>query len=277
MCEYFAKSIKQCATKLPYQIFVSKNGWKQNPEGFVVGNRFYTDSGILEAIQINEGETKGLIKRGTLEDWIEGVAGVIGEPITRFKCYCMGAAVLLRPLSAQSFLVDHSGDTSRGKTFGFKVAVSLYGNPKELELSARSTSTYLEHQATTYNDLPLFVDETSLQTDDNLKDLIYMIANEVGKGRGTKDGGIQKLHRWKSVAFVTGEKPLVDSDGFGGQQVRVISIQSHMPTMKSEIERAEQAIKGNYGHIIDLFMEKVFKYADVLDDKYRGYREYVCK
>ncbi|RXG35030.1 DUF927 domain-containing protein [Methanohalophilus sp. WG1-DM] len=273
LCEYLADSIHSSSGTLPVIRFVQKNGWKNGNEMFVIGNMYHTydESGAVE--QIDEEIAEGLKKRGTLEDWVNGVEEIINEPITRFKCYCAASAMLLRLLDVQSYIVDHTGDSTTGKTLSTSVAFSMFGNPSELVFTAKSTSTYLEHKATTFTDLPLFVDETSLQHQEFLKELIYMIANETGKGRGKKDGGVRKLNRWKTVTFTTGEKPIVDADGYGGQQVRVIEIQQTLPKMKHAVKLAKSTISNNYGHVSDLFIRKLFDYKGELSYKFAQYEE----
>lgn len=274
LCEYFAESIHCNAEKLPYIRFVQKNGWKDQNEMFVLGNRYYCKDSVGSVAQINEEEVKGLAKKGSLENWAAGVEEIIAEPITRFKCYCAASSIILRSLGVQSYFVDHTGDTSTGKTISSKVAFSMLGDPNALKLAGNSTAAYLEHVASIFSDLPLFIDETSTQTSDNMKALVYIIANEVSKGRAKKDGGVRALDRWKTVAFTTGEKPVIDADGFGGQQVRVIEIQKTLPKMPGVIEKVEDSLSTNYGHIAELYIRKVFSHKDELNSKFAHYREH---
>lgn len=273
MCEYFVDSIHSIASDLAYVIFVQKNGWKNNNEMFVLGNRYYSTDAVGSVVHVEEDTAKGLVQAGTLEDWVNGIGGIIAEPITRFKCYCVASSMLLGPLGVQSYLVDHTCGSSTGKTLSTKVPFSMYGNPEDLILSGKSTPTYLEHMASKYTDFALFVDETSLQSPEVLKELIYMLANGVGKGRGKKDGGVRKQNHWNTVAFTTGEKPITDVDGFVGQQVRVIEIQRELPKMYDAVEAAEETLLENYGHVGDKFIRKVFNKKDELHSRFVHYKE----
>jgi putative DNA primase/helicase len=161
-------------------------------------------------------------------------------------------------LGIDSFFLDHSANTTVGKSFGTKIAFSMIGDAKSLKLSGDSTETYLEERAALFNDLPLFLDETSTVDDINLRRIIYKISNEKGKGRGKKDGGVRELSQWKTVVLSTGEKSIVDHDGFSGQEVRVIEIHDEMPYIPDEVEKATHTIENNCGHIIGLYMQKVF-------------------
>jgi len=234
----------------------------------------FTESDAEQVFQVNPENAKGLNTAGNIENWVEGVRGVISDSIVRFKCYCMAAAILLKPLDAQSFIVDHFGETSTGKSFGFVVAVSMYGNPKELIFSGDSTSSFVEEKLAKSTDLSLFLDETTTQDPEIRKKIIYMFANEVGKGRANKEGGIRNVNRWKAVGFTTGEKPIIDYDWFGGLQVRAIEINREMPSMPDQIRKAEDAINENHGHVIGRLLWKVINQKDELKVKYNSYRKY---
>jgi uncharacterized protein (DUF927 family) len=258
LCTYFSEAIFHLAKDLPRITFVQNNGWKHDNKVFVAGDRLYTADGISQAVQIKSRETAGLAARGSLDQWIDGVKNVIGYRDIRFKCYCVCSSMLLRLLGIDSFFLDHSANTTVGKSFGTKIAFSMIGDAKSLKLSGDSTETYLEERAALFNDLPLFLDETSTVDDINLRRIIYKISNEKGKGRGKKDGGVRELIEWKTVVLSTGEKSIVDHDGFSGQEVRVIEIHDEMPFIPDEVERATSAIENNCGHIIGLYMQKVF-------------------
>lgn len=274
LCEYFNKSIQESAKELPLKIFVRNSGWRNGQQSFVLGNRMFTKAGTDRVIQVNPESAKGLNTAGNIESWVDGVKGVISNPIVRLKCYCMSAALILKILDAHSFIVDHFGETSTGKSFGFKVAVSMFGNPKELIFSGDSTPSFVEEILVQSTDLPLFLDETTTQDPEIRKKIIYMFANEVGKGRANKEGGIRNVNRWKSVGFTTGEKPIIDSDWFGGLQVRTIGINREMPSMPDQIRKAEDAINENYGHVIGHLIRKVIEHKDELKIKYDFYRKH---
>lgn len=258
LCQYFNQAIKENAQELPRTITVSKYGWRRG-ESFVVGNKMITKDGVITVRPVDE--DNALISKGSVEGWVEAVLPVIDDETIRFKCYCALSSVLLRILNVQSYLVDHAGDSSEGKTFGFQVAVSMFGNPIELQLAANSSLTFMELKAASCNDLPLFFDETSLQSSELLTKLIYMISNEVGRGRATH-ATLQAVNRWKTVALITGEIGIVLTN-LNGAAVRVVLISKKMNTMPvGVVEKSLVGISNNYGHIIELFMEKLLKNKD---------------
>ncbi|SDF93663.1 protein of unknown function [Methanolobus vulcani] len=271
LCEYFVDSIAEIAPKLEKKPFVRNNGWKRDNEAFAIGERLHTKDEVTKAVQINAKKTAGLNPKGSLENWIDAVKGVIIFPDIRLKCYTALSSLLLRAVNADSFFLDHSGNTTAGKSFGVQVAISMLGDPKALKLAGNSTATYLEGRATMFNDLPLFIDETSLVDADQLSRVIYQITNETGKGRGNTDGSIQDLNEWKTVGMSTGEKSIVDHNGFSGQEVRVIKIHDDLPYMKEQVDYTKKVLKNNYGHVIDYFIRNMFENMENLEPKYEGY------
>lgn len=264
LCQYFNESIKEIAQYLPRTITVSKYGWRMDGS-FVVGNKMITQHGTI--IVRPADEDNSLISKGSPEGWIEAVNPVIGDKTVRFKCFCTLTPMLLRILNVQSFLVDHSGDSSQGKTLGFQISISMIGNPIELQLAANSSLTFMELKAASCNDLPLFFDETSLQSPELLTKLIYMIANEVGRGRATH-ATLQVVNRWKTVALITGELTIV-STNLNGAAIRVVLIRKKMNTMPvGVVEKVQAGISNNYGHIVELFMEKVLKNKDEIKSQF---------
>jgi putative DNA primase/helicase len=94
-----------------------------------------------------------------------------------------------------------------------------------------------------------------------LTKLIYMISNEVGRGRATH-ATLQTVNRWKTVALITGEIGIVLTN-LNGAAVRVVLISKKMKTMPvGVVEKSLVGISNNYGHIIELFMEKLLKNKD---------------
>jgi len=273
LCEYFNKSIQECISQLPLKILVRTNGWKNGQKSFVLGTRMFSKPDVKQVIQLDNEETKGLSQKGSLENWVSGVKSVISDPVVRTKCYWAASAILLDILEAQSSIFHHFGDTSTGKTISSKVAFSMIGDPNKLKLAGHSTPNYLEDVANRNTDLPMFLDEISIQSVEVLHDVIYIISNGVGKGRAKKEGGVHVIKRWKTIVLSTGEKPIIDYAGFGGQQVRAFETRRKMAYMPDQIMIADDAINNNYGQVIDYYIRKLFERKDEIKIKYDSYRK----
>ena len=260
LCKYFNKCVNLNARSLPRTITVSKYGWRKE-ESFVIGNKMITKDGVTPVRPVEN--DNALIAKGSLDEWIKAVKPIINDDTVRFKCYCTLTSMLLELLNVQSFFVHHSGDSSQGKTFGYQVAVSMYGDPINLMLAANSSPTFIEMKAAACNHLPLFLDETSLQLPEVLTQIIYMVANESGRGRAT-NAKLQAVNRWKTVALTTGELPIV-STNLNGATARVITFETQMEIQEPlVVEDARKSISKNSGHIIDLYMTKVLQNKEEL-------------
>ena len=95
---------------------------------------------------------------------------------------------------------------------------------------------------------------------DALQRALYMIANEAGKGRGKKDGGVRDIKRWKSVCSTTTEISILNGKEFGGAEVRTIQteggIGANIPEIVNEYNKKSSE---NYGVIGRLFIKKIFE------------------
>ena len=119
--------------------------------------------------------------------------------------------------------------------------------------------------------MPIFVDETSIT--DNIKDMVYLIANGVGRSKSNSEGGLVMPSTWSTVVLTTGEKPILPESALMGQQVRVVSLRDGLNDKlpSSHVKQIFNAITTNYGHIGILFMQKLFKEKDNIKSLYNAF------
>lgn len=264
---YFERVISNNSLKMDVEFVASKNGWKKGNGVFIVGESAYTKTDIHNVLAYNNESAENYNQAGTLEAWTEGIKPLLDYDIARFQCYAAMAATILKPLGVGSFIVDNFAESGTSKTVRCYAAMSMLGNPHGLKINALSTNTGLEKLAEFNTDLPLFIDETS----DNkyFKDFVYMLSNGKGKTRGTKEGGLRQGGSWSTVVLTTGERPIINDKAFSGQQVRVLEIHDTITDYIPEtIQAVEETIKNNYGHIAELYFNKVFENLDTLKATY---------
>lgn len=264
---YFSYSMNVLAPHIPEIQIVSKNGWKNDFEVFVLGDVGYTKSG--PQIVKNLGNLQKSYIKGSLSSWVEGVGPLLVHEIVRFKCYTSLSAILLRILRVQSYIFDQYFESTAAKTTSANIASSMIGSPDGLRQSADGTKVGSERVAENYTDMPIFLDETSSMKPDQLQELIYMWANGKTKNRGTKDGKLQEPGTWNTVVHLTGEAPITSDNMFTGAQVRTLEYYGGiLDRIPKEMERANRCIEANYGHIFPLFMQKVFENFNSLESKF---------
>ena len=161
-----------------------------------------------------------------MEHWIHTMAPHRERDKFRFILAASFAAPLLRILKQRIFFVYNWGGSKGGKTAALKAALSAWGDPDRLMVNFNATQVGLERTASFYCDLPLGIDERQLagKNQESLEKTIYMIASGTGKIRGSKGGGLQAIHQWRTVALATGEEPLSTETSQTGVSTRVLEI-----------------------------------------------------
>ncbi|RMD59415.1 MAG: DUF927 domain-containing protein, partial [Nitrospirae bacterium] len=135
---------------------------------------------------------KALKREGSYEKWKSVIEEAIKYPLANFAFYASFSAPLLNILKAPNFIIDFWGTTSLGKTTILELAASVWGNPHKesggLVFSWDSTKVYLERMANFFCDIPIFPDDSQVVDDKTLTKILYMVANGVGRGRGSTTG-----------------------------------------------------------------------------------------
>ena len=275
MNDYIGACLKANRERMPRRFVTDKNGWKCENKLFAFGNRGFTSDEPVEIIPLRKEASVGLRVRGDVETWIEAAKPVISLPLVRLKMYAVMAAPLLRILGIQSFILDHNGESSIGKTFSNDMAMSLIGDADVLRFNGDTTKTAAEILAEMYTDLPLYLDETGTQqSEDVLKAIVYMLSNEQGRMRGHKDGGLRETGTWKTIALTTGERPLTSHKSFSGQQVRVVEVRGGLTKdVIEDVKRMADVRKKNYGHFAQPYFDKLFLYFNQLPQMYQMSRK----
>jgi uncharacterized protein (DUF927 family) len=280
MNDYLSSCLMVNGQDMPRRFVTEKNGWKCDNTIFAFGKRGFSHGDVLNIVPLRKDAHSGLIVAGDIGVWIKAVKSIIHLPMVRIKMYAVFAAPLLRLLNVQSFIIDHNGESSIGKTFTNDLAISMIGDADVLRFNGDTTKTAAEILAEMYTDLPLYLDETGTQqSEEVLKALIYMLANEQGRMRGHKDGGLRETGKWKTIALTTGEKPLTSHRSFSGQQVRVIEIRGGLSQEVIEDVKTMADIRTeNYGHFVEPFFKKLDEYMPQLDIMFQMSRDrYITK
>ena len=275
LIEYLTTCLDENYLYLEDVFVANSNGWKKGDSCFVFGSKMYSDNGMTDIIIPDEDMSKGLGKKGTVEDWVAANEQLLAYPHVRFVCYSAMASILIRLLGVQSYIVDMYGESTTGKSTTCSIAMSQIGNTNKLMINADSTPTAIEYLAEIYSDLPLYMDETSNSDVEILQRIIYMISNEKGKSRGQKDGGLRETSSWKCIAITNGERPITSHEGLTGQKVRVIEIHGGIGAndIGNLVDNSKRSnSNASYGHIIEPFLEKLFENKDDLINCFSQYQ-----
>ena len=196
---------------------------------------------------------------GDFDAWLDCVKAVReGGLIARIMLAASFASALVEPCNALPFFVHIWGGTEAGKTLGLMLAASVWANPAMGEYihTFNSTAVGQEMMAGFCNSLPLCIDELQVVKDRRSFDtIIYMLAEGIGKSRGAKAGGLQRMQTWRNCIITTGEMPISNSNSGGGAVNRILEIDCQDERLFSSPREVATLLQSNYGFAGKLFID----------------------
>ena len=251
--------------------------------GWQPGKRFIPgrEQGIVLDIDPSQkGMATAYCQVGEEKKWIETMAPHRCRDKFRFILAASFAAPLLRILHQRIFFVYNWGGSKGGKTAALKAALSAWGDPERLMVNFNATQVGLERTASFYCDLPLGIDERQLagRNQEGLEKTVYMIASGTGKIRGSKGGGLQATHQWRTVALATGEEPRSTETTQTGVSTRVLEIYGGPFENEKDAGRMHQESCMNYGWHGPAFVNRLIGLDErQITDKYEEMLKYVSQ
>lgn len=199
---------------------------------------------------------------GNEDAWLDMARKVRAEKtIARVLLAASFASVLLEPCGLLPFFIHAWGQTEKGKTVMLMLATSVWANPASgaYITTFNSTNVGLELYASCLNSLPMCIDELQLLNSTALSikgfdNLIYSLTEGIGRTRGSKQGGVQKLNTWRNCFISTGETPLQQNNSGGGAVNRLIEIECD-GALYSDLHGLSECVKSNYGFAGKKFIE----------------------
>lgn len=242
----------------------SQLGWNKNKDFLP-----YTENVVFDADNETMKKYEAYHEKGSIEKWIAKMKEYRKNEYFRFYLNASFAAPLLDILRERGFFVHLWEDSGAGKTAALKAALSIWGDPDTLMTNFNSTKVAFEKMAALYNDLPMGIDERQQANDEILDSLVYMIANGKGKGRGSKSGGLQTQHIWKTIALTTGEEPLSKETSHTGVKNRLLEIQGKPFENNEGARKMYDFLKDNYGTVGKVWIEKIKHNTDYILKKHK--------
>ncbi|TCB55294.1 DUF927 domain-containing protein [Acinetobacter terrestris] len=184
---------------------VDRAGW--HGYCFATPNKTYGNSEDEELLFHSDNKSPYTVS-GTFEEWQE--LSQLIEPhalaVLAFACAFSGQLVL--PLGAESGGFHIYGSSTDGKSTITKAACSVWGNPKHISKSWRTTDNALENEAELRNDSFLNLDELRQAVPKAVSDIVYMLTGGQGKARSTKSGKNRDAKQFSLMYTSTGEVTL---------------------------------------------------------------------
>ena len=197
---------------------------------------------------------------GSRETWVEAMRSLRAEKGPgRLFLAASFASVVLEPCGLLPFFLHAYGGTEVGKTVGLMIAASVWACPKMGEYITTFNSTLVGQEMTAafLNSLPMCIDELQIQSSAGVRDfdkIIYQLTEGVGRTRGTKSGGLQRVNTWKNCIISNGEQPINNPSSGGGAVNRVIEFEC-VDKVYSDLVGICAIITQNYGFAGREFVE----------------------
>lgn len=168
------------------------------------------------------------------------------------------AAPLVKILGGLPFFVHLWGTSGCGKTVGLMLAASVWANPTvgQYIKTFAGTKVSQEIYASFCGNVPILLDELQIISDRrSFDDIIYMLCEGANKGRGTKDGGLQRQRLWASTIITSAEMPIVQANSGGGAASRCIEVNYGGEPLFPDSRMVAETLKQNYGFAGRKFIE----------------------
>ena len=179
-------------------------GW-QHDDTFRLPNGEAIGKGSGEQIMFTAPSDTSVTTAGCYDAWRDGVAHYTqGNPLLAFALGCAFAPPLLHLLGLESGGFHFWGASSIGKSTVIRVAWGVWGNPIVLS-SWRTTANGIEARAASTNDFLLVLDDSKQADAATIERVIYLLANQTGKGRMDKTCTLARTMTFRNIVLSTGE------------------------------------------------------------------------
>jgi uncharacterized protein (DUF927 family) len=241
--------------EIPEQRSVGRLGWV-GEHGFSP----YVDDLVFDGENNFKHIFNAVKPHGNREEWLKAMLDMRKEKSSgRLFLAASLASVILQPCGLLPFFLHAWGGTEVGKTVGLMIAASVWASPKMGDYIGTFNSTLVgqEMTATFLNSLPMCIDELQIQSSAGIKDfdrIIYHLTEGIGRTRGAKTGGLQKVNTWKNCIITNGEHPISNTHSGGGAMNRVIEFEC-TEKVYSDLVGICAVINSNYGFAGREFVE----------------------
>ena len=257
----------------------TSTGW-HGPELFITP---VENIGTGDAIHQSEITADGDYgKAGTLDGWRESIAAMLpGNPILQLAIGTALAGPLLVPLNVHAGGGFHLlSDSSNGKTTAVLCASSAWGHGAHFTLKWNATANGLEGIAALRNDGLLALDELGQADPRYVGDVVYSVADGIGKQRAGRSSAARRVRRWRVMLLSSGEVTLetkmaeAGKRTRAGQEVRLVTVSAGRtfgawdslhdhPSGASLSDALKRASSQHYGHAGPEFVRKLIASGDM--------------
>lgn len=184
---------------------VDRAGW--HGYCFATPNKTYGNSEDEELLFHSDSKSPYTVS-GSFEEWQDLSRLIETHALAVLAFSCAFSGQLVSPLGAESGGFHIYGSSTDGKSTITKASCSVWGNPKHISKSWRTTDNALENEAELRNDSFLNLDELRQSVPKTVSDIVYMLTGGQGKARSTKAGKNRDSKQFSLMYTSTGEVTL---------------------------------------------------------------------
>ena len=256
---YLAEFEHRNRSLLPRRYVARHLGWQ--PDGTFISG---PEQGVRVAPPYPEQEGAATAHRraGTLDGWRTGIAPLAESTVPRAIIAASIAACLLRPLGVDSFTVDISCRSTKGKTTNLQAGLSVWADPNtsaDALATWRTTHIAIEKRLNLVRGLVTVLDETmTVERPEIISDVLYDVPKGTGKARSAPWPSQLK---WETVLLSTGERPALSYSTHQGAAARVLSI-TRAPFGEGQGPMAEalrDSVYAHHGHAGPEFVRRLIE------------------
>ncbi|QDE93646.1 hypothetical protein BHS06_34260 [Myxococcus xanthus] len=262
--------------RLPRVRIFTQSGWSHDMRSFVVGRQVIGEPGRV----IMPGEAAfldALVSRGSEDEHLRLTLAVRDRsPIAEMAWAAGFAAPLLRLLELRSMCLSIWGASGTGKSAVQATTTSLWGRPSGLKVSGDVSSAALQGELSRHRDLPTWIDDTQVTREGMTNLMAYIVGTETSGARATQTGELRARKTWRSLAFISGEKPLLQIGGAAGAKNRTLEVCAQPLGDAVLATLTHQGLERHHGHAGPTFIRALMEHytsRERLDDLRTLYRQ----
>jgi hypothetical protein len=249
------------------EVIYKQFGWKDDDTAFLLGDRLYTATGIVQAS--NAGALQDRVRyfrpRGTLEGWTDA-ADMLCAPgceAQQFAILASAAAPLMKFLAKDeggAIYSQTSRPSSTGKSTSFDAAQSFWGDRDGLAITNIGTVKSRNAIMATGCNLPVFFDEASQRDPRLLLEFCQTFTNGRAGDGLLPDGTLrQNPMTWQTILLCGSNVPMLEILGVtGGSHAmmhRILEVIPSLPaSLKENGEEKREQMKRNAGNAADRYL-----------------------
>lgn len=256
-------------------------GWTDDQcKSFILGNQEI----FGDRVEFNppSNQTMGLFPafepKGTLEEWKETINfyNRDGFELHQFVVGSSFGSILmnLSPVNCAALHI-HSKESGVGKTTAIAAAVSVWGRPEELIINERDTFNTKMHRGEIYHNLPLYMDELTNSSANELSNLAYQLTGGRQRGRMTSGGNAERYRgdAWKLLSVTTGNTSIIERVSMAkampkAEAQRILEVKVdrlfNEAEEKEEQDRFSAALSNHYGTAGKEYVQYVISNLDAV-------------